>query len=201
MCHALGLEPAYAQTLREAAVLHDIGKLTIARAVWDKPAHLDPQERALVEHHTTRGHGVLRRLGPRLADLVSDAALSHHEAWDGSGYPNRSRGEAIPFAGRLIALCDTYAALREARPYKPGFTHAHATQLMLARGPARVRHELFDPALLSAFMAATDAVQAAFHTANAGEPAHGLAGLRRALKSAAAGDTAPAALAFEASRS
>lgn len=195
MCRQLGLEPACADAIHQAAALHDIGKLTMPEQLWQKTDRLDAHERTLVRDHTTRGHAVLRRLDPPLAGMVADVALYHHEAWDGSGYPHSRTGEAIPFAARLVGLCDVYAALREARSYKQPFSHDHATHLILQRDRhARIRQGMFDPRLLAAFVAAARPMDMAFARANSGEAASHLPALRLALQSAARIDMAATAL-------
>lgn len=186
MCQELGCDPGYAGSLQHAAVLHDIGKLAMPARLWSKPGALNPQERRLVRDHTIRGHSLLLRMDPPLAALVSDGALHHHEAWDGSGYPHGLAGEEIPFAARLIGLCDVYAALRERRAYKPAFQHEQAMAvLQQTEATARVHRGMFDPDLLAVFMRAAQPMQAAFDRADAGEAMIHLPGLRATLQAAA----------------
>lgn len=186
MCRELGFEPAYAEALQQAAVLHDVGKLAMPVQLWSKPRALDVQERRLAQEHTVRGDALLRQLGQPLAALVADSTLYHHEAWDGSGYPHGLAGEAIPFAARLIGLCDVYSALREVRPYKQAFVHDRAmAMLQQAEATARVHRGMFDPALLGTFIRIAQPIQAAFDRADAREALNQLPGLRATLQAAA----------------
>jgi putative two-component system response regulator len=168
LCRQVGLQPAYIDTIRQAATLHDIGKLTMLPALWSMSHGLTAEQRMMVQDHTRRGHALIGRLAPTLDPVVADTALRHHEAWDGSGYPDSQRAEAIPFAARLVGLCDVYAALREERAYKAGLSHEHALQIMLARDPAeRVHQGMFDPRLFALFIRSGQRLRTAFDRANA----------------------------------
>lgn len=151
LCARLGMPPDTCAAHRIAAELHDVGKLALPDTVLNKPAPLTAEEFALVRQHSLFGHQVLTAARePELA-LAAEMALSHHERWDGSGYPHRLRGNAIPPAARLVALCDVYSALREPRPYKVPMPHEQAVRLLLHGDPARdgFHPGQFDPVLLT----------------------------------------------------
>ena len=153
---ALDLGPDKAELLGAAAVLHDVGKTGIPDAILRKPGPLDDDEWAIMQTHPRRGHAVLA--GNREGFLATAAAiaLAHHEAFDGSGYPHRLRGDAIPFEARIVALADVYAALREPRPYREPATHEAAAAIILG-GDGRTGPSRFDPAVLEAFRRAEQA--------------------------------------------
>ncbi|HYD99500.1 MAG TPA: HD domain-containing phosphohydrolase [Alphaproteobacteria bacterium] len=157
----LGLEPGHAAAIRQAAVLHDIGKVTIPDAILYKPSGLTAAEMAVVRGHCRFGHDVLRNLGDPVLDLAARLALEHHEAWDGSGYPDRLAGEAIAIESRIVHLCDVYEALRSVRPYKGVVGHAEARSILL-HGDGRTRPEQFDPAVLAAFMDCEESFSAVY---------------------------------------
>lgn len=166
LTEALSLDPAFATAITQAAALHDIGKLTLPDRLWTKAGPLEADERCLARRHPVRGHAALRGMRPWLAEPVADAALTHHEAWDGSGYPGGLRGLEIPLVGRIVGLCDVYTALREERTYKAPFTHDQAVALLGARDITQRAHSgMFDPDLLSVFLGAADKVRAAFDSA------------------------------------
>src|SRR5207249_4668090 len=104
--------------IRQVAPLHDVGKIGVPDSVLLKPGGLTAGERELLNSHTTVGASMLKRNGYELLELAGDVALSHHERWDGSGYPLGRAGEAIPIAGRIIAVADVFDALTHERPYK-----------------------------------------------------------------------------------
>jgi putative nucleotidyltransferase with HDIG domain len=111
----LGVAGARLVTLCRAALLHDIGKRYVPREVLDKPGPLLTHERQLVEAHAAVGATMLLQSG-----LPAEAAIvrNHHERWDGTGYPDRLRGDAIPFESRIILVADTFDAMTSDRPYR-----------------------------------------------------------------------------------
>jgi putative two-component system response regulator len=113
-----GLDDHRVEMIAAAAPLHDIGKLGIPDRVLLKPGRLDAAEWAVMQTHCRIGAQVLQGSGMELLDLASEIALTHHEKWDGSGYPQGLAGEDIPLAGRIVAVCDVFDALLSTRPYK-----------------------------------------------------------------------------------
>jgi CheY-like chemotaxis protein len=141
------MEADFCVTLSHAAPLHDVGKVAIPDAILLKPGKLTVEERAIVETHAEEGHRLLRGSSSSILDLAATIALSHHEKWDGSGYPRGEVGEAIPIEGRIVAVADVFDALTSDRVYRKAFTVEEAVEIMLEQ---RGRH--FDPVLLDAFM-------------------------------------------------
>lgn len=145
-------QPApWCDEIRYSAQLHDVGKMSVDAAVLKKKGKLNPAERAEMNRHTEYGYQILSA-SPRLK-LGAEIALYHHEKWDGSGYPNGVRGEAIPLSARIVQIADIYDALRSRRPYKPAYSHARTVRI-LTEGDERIDpigH--FDPALLKLFAA------------------------------------------------
>jgi HD-GYP domain-containing protein (c-di-GMP phosphodiesterase class II) len=147
LAEQVGMDPDFCRTLSHAAPLHDVGKVAIPDAILLKPGELTPEERAIVETHAEEGHRLLRGSSSSILELAATIALSHHEKWDGSGYPRGAAGEAIPMEGRLVAVADVFDALTSDRVYRRAFTVEEAVEMMLEQ---RGRH--FDPVLLDAFM-------------------------------------------------
>jgi response regulator RpfG family c-di-GMP phosphodiesterase len=151
------IDPVFVRNLEDAAPLHDIGKAALPDGILNKPGPLTPDERARMQTHTTIGAETLRAVAAEhpfalgFLQTAIDIARSHHERWDGAGYPDRLSAEAIPLAARLLAVCDVYDALRAKRVYKPGMTHAEAVAVMTEGSPGH-----FDPGLLTAFAACAD---------------------------------------------
>jgi response regulator RpfG family c-di-GMP phosphodiesterase len=144
----LGCDPGFVSTLGYSAQMHDVGKLHIHPDILRKPGALDADEWAQVKLHTVFGARILGD-DARLA-MAREVALTHHEHWDGSGYPQGLAGEAIPLSGRITMLADVYDALRSQRPYKPAFDHATAVEIIL-RGDRRISPQYFDPRVLELF--------------------------------------------------
>ena len=145
----LGEPRAFCDELRYSAQLHDVGKMSVDSAVLKKRGGLTAEEREEMNRHPVYGHRILER-SPRLR-MAAEIALNHHEKWDGTGYPRRVAGEAIPLSARIVAMADIYDALRSERPYKPAFSHAKAVEI-ITRGDERIRPEShFDPALRRLF--------------------------------------------------
>jgi CHASE2 domain-containing sensor protein len=144
---AVGLSPGEAETLRHAAVLHDVGKIGVPDRVLLKPGQLDAEEWAIMRTHAEIGASMLAGSPSPLVQLGEVIARTHHEQWDGSGYPSGLRGEEIPLVGRIVAICDVFDALRSRRPYKQPWTlEAALTEIAAQRG----RH--FDPRLVDLFV-------------------------------------------------
>jgi len=146
----LGLAEQTGVIVRLAAPLHDVGKIAISDDIVRKKGPLDDYERLQMERHTLIGAELLGDSPSLLVQSAHEIALSHHERWDGSGYPYGLAGDAIPLFARIVALADVYDALRSKRPYKRAFSHDEACEVIL-RGDERTRPEHFDPALLDAF--------------------------------------------------
>ena len=144
----LGLEEARCRKLALASTMHDIGKISIPDAILLKEGPLTPEERRLMTTHAQNGHAVLNGSSSDVVNLAAEIALSHHERWDGDGYPKRLAGKAIPLSGRIVAVADVFDALVNARPYKSAWT------LEAARGHlVEQRGAHFDPACVDAFLA------------------------------------------------
>ncbi|HEX7297946.1 MAG TPA: CHASE2 domain-containing protein [Solirubrobacteraceae bacterium] len=148
---AMGLTPTEAETLRNASLLHDVGKIGIPDAVLLQPGALSADDRELMRRHTEVGGAILSGSSSPVMRMAEEIALTHHERWDGSGYPNGLAGESIPLSGRICAVCDVFDALLSDRPYKePWPLHEALGELRRERG----RH--FDPAVVDAFLGIVD---------------------------------------------
>ncbi|MDX6600430.1 MAG: hypothetical protein QOE87_4317, partial [Gaiellales bacterium] len=143
----VGLDPARANMLRHASALHDVGKIGVPDGVLLKPGALEADEWTVMQSHTVKGAEILAGSTSPLIQMAETIARTHHERWDGTGYPNGLKGEEIPLEGRICAICDVYDALGSKRPYKEAWS------------PERVIGEIavgagshFDPALVAAFL-------------------------------------------------
>jgi HD-GYP domain-containing protein (c-di-GMP phosphodiesterase class II) len=145
---AAGMRPDEAELLKRASAMHDLGKIAIPDQILRKPGPLEPEEREIIERHTTIGAELLAGSRSPLVQLAEVIARTHHERWDGTGYPLGLEGEAIPLAGRITAVCDVYDALVSDRPYKRAWTEAEARDELRAQSG---RH--FDPRLVELFLA------------------------------------------------
>ncbi|MDX9706987.1 MAG: two-component system response regulator [Azospira sp.] len=159
------LSAGQVRLLYKSAALHDIGKVGIPDRVLLKPGRLEPGEFELIKQHCRIGHDVIesaeRSAGESLGSHIKflrtarEIALTHHEKWDGSGYPEGLAGDAIPISARLMALADVYDALISRRIYKDAMPHAQAAAII---GESRGTH--FDPDVVDAFFAIEDEFQA-----------------------------------------
>jgi diguanylate cyclase len=142
---ALAMSPDDIRELKLAGMLHDIGKITVPDAILSKPGPLTDVEYEAVKNHASRGYQILRT-----ADEYSDLAiycLTHHERYDGSGYPSGLKGEKIPLFSRIISVADAFEAMTSLRPYrKPLSFDEAAAELALHRGSQ------FDPKIVDAFL-------------------------------------------------
>ena len=147
LARAAGLSDAEAELIGEASALHDLGKIGIPDAVLLKPGKLDPDEWDIMRKHPTIGAKMLENSASPLMQRAETIALTHHERWNGSGYPNGLAGTDIPLEGRICAVCDVFDALLSPRCYKP----AWALEDVLAE-LERQRGEQFDPELVDVFL-------------------------------------------------
>ncbi|PNY81089.1 sensor domain-containing diguanylate cyclase/phosphohydrolase [Deinococcus koreensis] len=146
LARALKLPQETQEILRQGAYLHDLGKLTVPDAVLLKPGRFTPEERAIMETHALRGYEIASQIAG-LPQGTLEVIRSHHEKWDGTGYPARLCGEAIPLLARIFAVCDVYDALTSERPYKRAWSHQEALAEISAQSG---RH--FDPRVVQAFV-------------------------------------------------
>ena len=142
-----GLPTARLIELHYAAPLHDIGKIGLPLGLLNKPGLLSTEERKLIQSHTVIGHRILDASAWPVITCAAQIALSHHECWDGSGYPHGLSGERIPLDARIVAVADVFDALISDRAYKPAWEEEHAISEML-----KMRETKFDPAILDLFM-------------------------------------------------
>ena len=146
------LNPTLIEHYATAAPLHDIGKVGIPDHILRKPAALTPEETQQMKRHALLGYEVLREAMGQLNNdplvvIAADLAKSHHEKWDGSGYPDGLVGEQIPLGGRLMAVADVYDALVSERVYKKSIPHAQAVQII-----CQGRGSHFDPEVVDVFL-------------------------------------------------
>jgi len=144
---ALGLGPTRAELLRLVSPLHDIGKIAVSDIVLTKTGPLDALERTEMQRHTDTGHQLLAGSGNELLDIAAVIAWTHHERWDGGGYPRGLVGEAIPLEGRIVAVADVFDALTSDRPYRSAVPPAEARAHIVAGSGAA-----FDPEVVDAFL-------------------------------------------------
>lgn len=144
----LGLGEARCRKLALASTMHDIGKISIPDSILLKRGPLTQEERFLMTKHAESGHAVLVGSSSDVVNLAAEIALSHHERWDGRGYPKGLAADAIPLSGRIVAVADVFDALVSDRPYKVAWSLDNAQEHLLSE---RGRH--FDPACVEAFIA------------------------------------------------
>jgi putative two-component system response regulator len=149
-----GLSPDRCDLIRTASPMHDIGKIGTPDHVLLKPGKFTPEEFKVITQHTEIGYRILAGSDSDLLKVAAVIAWTHHERYDGTGYPRGLVGEDIPLEGRITAIADNFDALTTQRVYKPAFEFDHAKDLML-----RERGKHFDPNLLDIFFSSMDDIQ------------------------------------------
>jgi hemerythrin-like metal-binding protein len=152
------IDDAFLEHLGHASILHDIGKVAIPESVLLKPGSLDAAEREIINTHAVIGHEMLKKAAAlamhgdaRLFHLASEVARSHHERFDGSGYPDGLKGSDIPLSARIVAVVDVFDALISHRPYKTPWSVDKALELI-----SREAGRHFDPDVVAAFIAVNE---------------------------------------------
>ncbi len=143
----LGLDTQRRRNLEFAALLHDVGKIAIPKEIINKPGKLDADEWELMKTHTTKGQAMLERVGGFMLE-VGLIVRSHHERWDGQGYPDGLRGAQIPLEARIISCCDAWSAMRTDRAYRAALPQATAVAQLVENAGTQ-----FDPELTAALLA------------------------------------------------
>ena len=152
----VGCPPELREFVPFASLLHDIGKMFIPKDILNKPASLTSDEFMIIKTHSKLGGDMLNKANETFKQrfkkdsflkVAADIAMYHHEKWDGSGYPNRLKGEEIPMCARIVAIVDVYDALRSKRVYKDGFSHKKSIEIIKSESD---KH--FDPIVVDAFL-------------------------------------------------
>lgn len=149
VARALGWKQEPLDLLLHAAPMHDIGKIAVPDSILKKPGPLDESEWAVIRRHPVIGARILSGSTSEVIRLAEVVALTHHERWNGQGYPHGISGNAIPLVGRIVAICDVFDALTVRRPYKPPFPLSKALSIVRESAGSH-----FDPTVVEAFFGA-----------------------------------------------
>jgi putative two-component system response regulator len=151
---AAGMNEQQADDLLHAAPMHDVGKIGIPDRILQKAGPLDPDEWKVMQSHALIGAEIIGEHGDGMLKLAHEIAMTHHEKYDGSGYPKGLAGDAIPLTGRIVAIADVFDALTSIRPYKRAWTEEEAIDYLVQQ---KGKH--FDPVLVDLFVAQLPAIR------------------------------------------
>jgi len=154
LARRMGLDESMIETILYAAPMHDLGKIGIPDEILLKPTRLDPAEWEIMKQHAVIGAEILKGSDAKFIRMGETIALSHHEKWDGSGYPRGLKGLEIPIAARIVAIADVFDALTSKRRYKESFGVEHSLAVI-----RKGRGIHFDPDVADAFFAAQDEIR------------------------------------------
>jgi len=150
----MGLDASRQRQVECAALLHDVGKIAVPKEIVNKPGKLNEQEWEIIKTHTVEGQKMLERVGGFMGE-VGEIVRSHHERWDGGGYPDKLRGEEIPLEARIVSCCDAFNAMTTTRPYRKAMPTDVAIAELVANSGSQ-----FDPAVVDALFAVVGQEQA-----------------------------------------
>jgi putative two-component system response regulator len=157
LARRMGMDESTIESILYAAPMHDLGKIGIPDRILLKPTRLDAAEWEIMKQHSVIGAEILKGSDAEFIRMGETIALSHHEKWDGSGYPNGLKGIEIPIAGRITAIADVFDALTSRRPYKEPFCAEHSLAVI-----KEGRGVCFDPDVADAFFAIKDEIRTIF---------------------------------------
>ncbi|MBI5665007.1 MAG: response regulator [Nitrospirae bacterium] len=163
IAEAMNLPIDFIDAITYSSTLHDIGKIGIPDNILLKPGQFTYDEFEIMKAHTTIGANILADSSHSMIQMGSSIALTHHERWDGSGYPRGLSGTDIPIEGRITIICDQYDALMSKRPYKPPLDHKEVVDI-ITEGDGRTSPGHFDPQVLKAFKKLAPAFKEIFRT-------------------------------------
>lgn len=150
LARVMGMGAEFVELMFYASPMHDIGKIGVPDYVLLKPGPLDAAEWEVMKTHPVLGKRILESGTNAYLRMGAEIALTHHERWDGTGYPSGTRGDSVPLSGYIMGICDQYDALRSTRPYKPALDHDRVVEI-ISKGDGRTHPGHFHPAVLSAF--------------------------------------------------
>jgi putative two-component system response regulator len=153
----IGMNDSEVELIKKTSLMHDIGKMWVPNSILLKPGKLDCKERIIMEHHTIFGFMILFGLDYLFTESCGIISLTHHEKWDGTGYPNGLKGEEIPIIGRVVALADVFDALTSKRPYKRAWTLEEAVDTIKHDSGAH-----FDPEIVRCFIDCFDLIESIY---------------------------------------
>ncbi len=154
LAEKLHLSDEFIETIRYAAALHDVGKISIPESILHKPGKLDPDEWEIMKTHAQKGYDLLADSNRVVAKMGAIIAKTHHERWDGNGYPDGLKGDAIPMEGRIMAIVDVVDALLSKRCYKPAWSEEQVKAYLQENAGTQ-----FDPIIAHVMLEHFDKIQ------------------------------------------